>query len=75
MNQTLLKDDSENEKEPGFFDPRAKPHSTCTLFKTFVKLASPLIVTNLLAYFSNVTLVLFAARIPDPINVAVVGLA
>ena len=45
------------------------------MIKTFAKLAVPSIITGVLAFFCSITMVLFAARMPDPINVAVVGLA
>ena len=43
--------------------------------KTFASLAIPSIITGFLAFLSNITMVFFAARMEDHINVAVVGLA
>ena len=43
--------------------------------KTFAKLAIPSIITGFLSFLCNVTMVFFAAHMPDSINVAVVGLA
>mmetsp|Transcript_17372 Transcript_17372/g.20590 ORF Transcript_17372/g.20590 Transcript_17372/m.20590 type:complete len:128 (-) Transcript_17372:1175-1558(-) len=56
------------------FNPETSPPSTGRMIKVFLKLSIPNIVTNLLAFLCNVTLVVFAGRMDDPINVAVVGL-
>ena len=62
-------------KAQGLFSPTVEPPpSTWKLFKNFIKLAVPIIITNMLSYMSNLTLVLFSGRMEDPINVAVVGL-
>ena len=42
--------------------------------RTYLKLAVPNVITNLLGFLCNVTLVVYAGRMGDPIYVAVVGL-
>ena len=62
--------------ELNLFNPiQDQPPSQCLLLTTFGKLAGPSVVTCMLSYFCNFTMVIFAAQMPDPINVAVIGLA
>ena len=57
------------------FDPEAPQPSTGSLFLKFGRLAAPAIVTNILSFMCNINMVIFAGRMDDPINVAVIGLA
>lgn len=57
------------------FDPVEPQASIGMMFLTFGKLAAPAIVTNILSFMCNINMVIFAGRMEDPINVAVIGLA
>lgn len=56
------------------FDPRSAPPTTGKLLKTFVSLAVPAILTNVLFMLCSVILVIFAGQLDDPKYVAVIGL-
>lgn len=58
-----------------FFDTKQGPYSNIKLLKVFIGLALPCILTNILAYFGGLVNVIYASRMDDPINMAVVGLA
>ena len=57
------------------FNPQNTPPDSGLLMKTFLRIAIPSIVTNLLGFASIVTQTVFAGTLKDPINLAVVGLA
>ena len=61
-------------EEDAMFKPDASPPATGLMFWIFLKLAVPNIITNLVGFLCSVTLIVFAGRMEDPINVAVVGL-
>ena len=56
------------------FKPDSPAPSNGKITSTFLNLTIPNIITNLLGFLCNVTLVVFAGRMNDPIYVAVVGL-
>ena len=56
------------------FSPDQPLPGSSKMARTFFKLAGPNVVTNVLGFLCNVTLVVFAGRMGDPIYVAVVGL-
>mmetsp|Transcript_9237 Transcript_9237/g.11231 ORF Transcript_9237/g.11231 Transcript_9237/m.11231 type:complete len:163 (-) Transcript_9237:1106-1594(-) len=61
--------------EADMFNPNSAPPSNGKLLKIFTKVAGPNILTGVLSFLSNVTLVVYAGRMDGSINVAVVGLA
>ena len=63
-----------NDTERDLFDPASTQPTTCKLYKIFLKLAVPAVLTTVLFCLCNVILVIFAGMLDDPIYVAVVGL-
>ena len=58
------------------FNPKSDPPASGLMLKTFLKLAIPATITNLLGFTStSITQIIFAGTLTDPMNVAVVGLA
>ena len=58
------------------FNPKSSPPPTIKLMTTFLKLAIPNILTNMLGFMSCVAIMMYAGHYSDdPMNVAVVGLA
>ena len=60
--------------EDHIFDPTGAPQPTCKLFTLFLKLALPAIFTNIMGYATVVVNGVFAGRMNDPVNLAIVGL-
>ena len=75
--ETTNTTNKDQEEPESLFDPTSvkRSASNCRLFMTFASLAGPSIVTCMLTFFCNFVMVLFAARMPDSINVAAIGLA
>lgn len=48
---------------------------TSTMLLQFIKLALPSILTNVLAFVSNIVIIVFAGQLDDPIYVAAIGLS
>lgn len=63
-----------NISEEDMFDPASTPPSTWKIFRTFLRLTIPAILTNVLFTMCNVILLIYAGLIDDPIYVAVVGI-
>lgn len=57
------------------FKPSSEAPSTGRLLKMFGRLAIPNMLTNFLGYMSIVTVTVYAGRLDEYINVAVMGLA
>ena len=57
-----------------WFSPDADPPTTGTLFKTFLKLATPNVITNFTMMFGEMIALIFAGHLDDSSNLAVMGL-
>lgn len=72
----LVKTAAPDEKDSeNLFDPRSEPPRYAAMFKLFIKLAVPAILTNVIGFLSTVINAIFAGRMNDPAQLAAVGLA
>ena len=56
------------------FDPASTPPTTWKMLLTFLKLAIPAILTNIIYSLCHMVLIIYAGLLDDPIYVAVIGL-
>ena len=66
---------NESNASENFFKPDTEPPSTGTLLWTFSRLAIPNIFTNLMNKLGGTIALIYAGRLDDSTNVAVIGLA
>ena len=57
------------------FDPNSDPPTTTAMFKTFIALALPAMLTNLAGMTTNIVSLIFAGHMSDPTNLAAHALA
>ena len=63
------------EHDQTMFDPSSDPPTTTTMFKTFIALAVPAMLTNLAGMTTNIVSLIFAGHMSDPTNLAAHALA
>ena len=57
------------------FDPKNKPPKTSRMFRTFIRIALPAMLTNLSAFTTVIVAYTFTGHMNDPVKLAALGLA